>query len=152
MLLGKQLPDCHLKHLNTQGLGEMSCCMITNLRNSCYAAFRHEVLKEIQTPVSWSGLKAELVRNKAKRRESNSQDAVVTCRIVETSIGISASPLSYAGNSVAAEGALDSHSSSARAQKAPPPPEYENLCLLLLQLECKEHCTSTLIEQNPTHL
>lgn len=25
MLQGKKLPDCHLKHLNTQGLGEMSC-------------------------------------------------------------------------------------------------------------------------------
>lgn len=44
--------------------------MITNLMNSYYAAFGHEVLKEIQTQVSSGGLKAELIRNKAKRCEA----------------------------------------------------------------------------------
>ena len=103
--------------------------------HSYYAAFGHEVLKETQTQVSSGGLKAELVRNKAK-----SQNALVTCKIVETATKVSASPaLSCAGNSVAAESAFDSDSSSARAQKAPPPPEYENFCLFLLQLECKEN-------------
>lgn len=32
----KKLPDCHLRHCNTEGLGDV-LCMITNLINSCYA-------------------------------------------------------------------------------------------------------------------
>lgn len=68
---------------------------------------------------------------------NNSQGAQVTCRIVKTSVKISASPLSCAGNSVEAEGVFYLDSSTPRAQKAPPPLEYENLCLFLLELEYK---------------
>lgn len=112
--------------------------MITNLVNSYYAAFGHEVLKEIQTQVYFGGLKAQLLRNKTKRYKLAARDVLVTCRIVETSVSL-CQPLHCAGNSVAAESAFNLESSSARAQKAPPSPEYEKLCLFLLQLECKEN-------------
>lgn len=63
----------------------------------------------------------------------------MSCRIVETPVKISTSLLSCAGNSVEAEGVFYLDSSSPRAQKAPLPLEYENLCLFLLLLEYKEN-------------
>lgn len=48
---------------------------------------------------------------------------------------------------MAAEGAFNLHSSSARAQKAPPPAEHENLCLFVTAGMQREHWTGTLIEQ-----
>lgn len=69
---------------------------------------------------------------------NNSQGALVICKIVETSVKISASPLSCAGNSVEA-GVFYLNSSSPSAQKVPLLLEYENICLFLLELEYKEN-------------
>ncbi|KAF2988551.1 hypothetical protein EK904_006205 [Melospiza melodia maxima] len=68
---------------------------------------------------SWSELKLKVVHK--------NQGALVTCSIVETSVKISASPLSCAGNSLEAEGVFYLNSSSPGAQKAPPLLEIEEL-------------------------
>lgn len=78
----------------------------------------------------------------------NSQGALVTCSIVETSVKISASPLSCAGKSLEAEGVFYLNSSSPGAQKAPPLLEIQEPLPVSVRAGIqREHWRSTLIEQ-----